>query len=499
VLSLVASGSSTHAGRIPHFEPTTCADLPDIGDVLPRLKCGVVHVPRDYAHREGPTYALAVVVIASARQPAQADPVVYISGGPGAPLTIYTGFQARHPYAADRDLILIDQRGMGRSEPRLCPELQGDLVKAMLAVVAEPTAATLAADQAAHMACLDAIRARGIDPETFGTATTVEDFDWVRRALGVARWNVIGESYGTTVAMTLLARHPQTIRSAVLDSLNPPDAYFPMPWSARVARARDAFFAACGVNPACAATYPDLARLYREAVARLEQDAPLVSLSPALRVPGDHVRLTPSLFEEVVGRLVYYPTYYAGLPDLIAATRRGDLKPIGIALDTLLGGAVDTGNEGAFVAVECRDRPRWREPASPAASALDLALLAPGICPAWSALGAAPEVPQDTAVPTLVLAGQFDPNIRPEESRRVADLIGHNAHWIVFAGIGHSARHFSPCAQRLVATFIAKPGSDQDTACANADEGAAARPRTVIPGPDPEISPGTRSPGQSRR
>ena len=235
----------------PSFEPTSCGDLPDIGDVLSRLRCGVVRVPRDHAHPDGPTFALAVVVVASDQQPALPDPVVYISGGPGAPLTIYAGFQARHPYAADRDLVLVDQRGMGRSEPRLCPDLQARLVTAMLAVVAEPTPSALAADRAVHAACHDELVGNGIDPDSFGTAATVEDYEWVRRALGVARWNVVGESYGTTVAMTLLARHPDSIRSAVLDSLNPPDDFFGMPWSMRVAQAREAFLATCRAGADC--------------------------------------------------------------------------------------------------------------------------------------------------------------------------------------------------------------------------------------------------------
>ena len=85
-----------------------------------------------------------------------------------------------------------------------------------------------------------------------------KDFEWVRRALGVTSWNVIGESYGTTVAMTLLAHHPASVRSAVLDSLNPPDAFFGMPWSQRVAHARDAFLAACNDDRRCKATTPDL-------------------------------------------------------------------------------------------------------------------------------------------------------------------------------------------------------------------------------------------------
>ena len=48
----------------PSLEPASCGDLPDIGDVLSRLRCGVVRVPRDHAHPDGPTFALAVVVVA---------------------------------------------------------------------------------------------------------------------------------------------------------------------------------------------------------------------------------------------------------------------------------------------------------------------------------------------------------------------------------------------------------------------------------------------------
>lgn len=460
----------TRAADAPRFEPTACDDLPDIADVASRLRCGLVRVPSDRARPDSPTYALAVVVVASPRQPAEPDPVVYISGGPGSPLTTYTGYQARHPYAADRDLVLVDQRGMGRSEPRLCPETQGGLVNAMLAVVVNPTREALAESRAAHAACHASMRARGIDPDTFGTAVTVEDYEWVRRALGIARWNVVGESYGTTVAMTLLARHPESVRTAVLDSLNPPDAFFGMPWSARVARAREAFFAACASDPACAAVSPNLGDIYREALARLGRDAPPITLSPALRVPGDRVRLTPSLFEEVVGRLVYYPSAYAGLPHLVAATRNGDLGPVREALGTLLTGAARSGNEGAFAAVECRDRPRWREPAATEVSPLDLALLPPGVCEAWSTLGPEPEVPQDTRVPTLVLAGQFDPNIRPEQSRAVAERMGQHVRWVEFASLGHNVRHYSPCAASLVAAFIAHPDRRLDTACA--DKGA---------------------------
>lgn len=79
-----------------------------------------------------------------------------------------------------------------------------------------------------------------------------------------------------------------------------------------------------------------------------------------------------------------------------------------------------------------------------------------------------------------MLAGQFDPNIRPDQSRHVADLIEPNVRWIDFAGIGHSVRHHSPCAQGLVATFIGEPERDQDTTCANG-EGAAEASAPIRP------------------
>jgi pimeloyl-ACP methyl ester carboxylesterase len=110
------------------------------------------------------------------------DPVVYISGGPGGPLTIYEDYQARHPYAAGRDLILVDQRGTGRSEPRLCPELSAKMLEADIAAVAEMTEDHLTRVRAIYLACRDAATGRDIDLNNFGTTVTAEDFDWVRQA-----------------------------------------------------------------------------------------------------------------------------------------------------------------------------------------------------------------------------------------------------------------------------------------------------------------------------
>jgi pimeloyl-ACP methyl ester carboxylesterase len=68
-------------------------------------------------------------------------------------------------------------------------------------------------------------------------------------------------------------------------------------------------------------------------------------------------------------------------------------------------------------------------------------------------------------VPTLVLAGQFDPVARPALSRHVADLIGSNARFVEFPLAGHNIRQFSPCGAKIAADFIDHPAQELDTSC----------------------------------
>ncbi len=459
-LGAISCASGKTIPGVPVFERTVC-DLPDLApDLMPRIQCGTVAVPRDYAHPDRGTFRLAVTVIASAVQPAAPEPDLYISGGPGGPLTVFAEAQARRPLAPDRDQILIDQRGTGASEPTLCPSFD----RALIAASAVSDADGGARRRELFQACRTEILASGIDLADFGTTVTVEDFEMVRRALGIASWNVFGVSYGTTVAMTLLALHPEPIRAAVLDSVYPPDPILP-PWSQTAARARDAFLAACATAEGCRDIYPNLTEDYRAALARLAATPTSITVPHGMNQPGDRTPLTPALFSWVVDLLTYYPNFYPGLPRLIAATRDGDTSPAATAIGQLFTEATNprTGPRVSLrAAVECRDRPHFHE-ASPAPD--DLGTLE-GICDGWAPLGPPPLVPRDTAVPVLVLAGQFDPNAPPDRSRAVAAMIGPRARWVEFMRMGHSVRAFSACAVGLVSAFIDQPDQPSNTACA---------------------------------
>jgi pimeloyl-ACP methyl ester carboxylesterase len=90
-----------------------------------------------------------------------------------------------------------------------------------------------------------------------------------------------------------------------------------------------------------------------------------------------------------------------------------------------------------------------------------------GFCDDWSEIGPAPLVPVGTSVPTLVLAGEFDPVTWPSMSQHVAAVIGPNARWVEFPRIGHNVRAFSPCGAEIAADFINNPAQSPDTSCAD--------------------------------
>jgi pimeloyl-ACP methyl ester carboxylesterase len=261
--------------------------------------------------------------------------------------------------------------------------------------------------------------------------------------------------------MTLMARHPDAVRSAVLDSINPPDP-LPPPW-VRAAEARADFFALCEHNSGCAAAYPDLAQLYRQTLQQLGQAPPAVPVPPWLHQPDNRAPLTASMFEVVIDGLLYVPTSYPRLPRLVVQVHDEDTSGFAAALAVVLAER-ERLNIAANAAVECRDRPQYRKALAQDAEALRHTGLY-GICGEWSALGPAPVIPSGTAVPTLVLAGQFDPNASPALSHRVAELIGARAHWIEFPRLGHNVRQFSACATGIVAAFIEAPEQMPDASC----------------------------------
>jgi pimeloyl-ACP methyl ester carboxylesterase len=426
------------------------------------MRCGAVRVPRDYAYPDGPSFALSVVAIESEQKPALPDPVVYISGGPGEPITVYAAAQARRPYAPGRGLVLIDQRGTGDSEPRICPSMDRKLLDVTLSL-SEDGVSAADARRAAFDACRQEAFSRGIDLSNFGTRVTADDFESVRRALNIVRWNLYGESYGTDVAMMLTALHPATVRSVVLDSTYPPD---PRPSRASiVAAARKAFFELCDSDSSCFEMSGGLARAYDEAKVQLARKPLILTRPPGSSWSKERFVLTASAFELVVAHLLYFRDTYPTLPLVILWAKNGARQPLASVMAKLYEAAL-TRQVATNAAVECRDRPHFRD-ATPAFDDIFALTELYGLCDSWAPLGSPLLIPAASEVPTLILAGAIDPVAEPHESRAIAAIIGTKAQWIEFPGVGHNVRAFSPCAIQIVADFIARPRGTLDGSCAS--------------------------------
>ena len=145
---------------------------------------------------------------------AERDLVVLLAGGPGqsALEAFPEAAAAFEPLRRQRHVLLIDQRGTGKSNPLKCP----------LPDWKDPRASTPAAVRQQAADCLAQVSDRA-DPRFYTTADAVQDLETVRRRLGSPPLNLVGASYGTRVALEYLRRHPEGVRTIVLDAVVPPE------------------------------------------------------------------------------------------------------------------------------------------------------------------------------------------------------------------------------------------------------------------------------------
>ena len=188
------------------FEPYQLA-TPAHGTIDAEL--GVLQVPRRHDQPDGSTLTLRMVRLRAVHPTAGAAPVIYLAGGPGG-----SGIDAarggRWPvFDAVRqhvDVILLDQRGTGRSDPPpACPRpgvspLRNDSVMT--------EAHYLDAVHRETMRCVTWWRSQGVDLGAYTTLESARDLDRLRRALGVQRVSLWGMSYGTHLALATLRRFP---------------------------------------------------------------------------------------------------------------------------------------------------------------------------------------------------------------------------------------------------------------------------------------------------
>jgi len=187
-------------------------------------------VPESRSNYTGKTIQLAVAILRSPNPQRGPDPVVFLAGGPGQgtlPLAalVAAGYA---PTLAQRDIILIDQRGTGFSQPNLsCAQpMQTSGKRLPFGAATNDRPAFIQAQVDDLITCGNRLRAAGIDLRAYNSAENSADLEDLRRALGYGPWNLVGVSYGSRLALTAMRYRPETIRSMVLDSAVPLQSNF---------------------------------------------------------------------------------------------------------------------------------------------------------------------------------------------------------------------------------------------------------------------------------
>jgi len=424
---------------------------------------------------------LPIVVISTPHDRQHDDPVIYISGGPGDGDWVDAGrigywwdFLADNPWLRHRNLILFDQRGVGMTEPRAdCPELEA-LNLTSLSFGNDHAGAAKQA-RAAAQACLSRLQREGHDAGAYTTEASAEDLHDIFTALGLARWNIYGLSYGTRLALTYMRLHPADIRSAILDSVYPPQVKFLEDDAWRTERSFKLLFAACQADADCGHWYPDLpARL----LALVEQlNAHPLMLHHANPDGGDDLSF-PFTGETLLTHLffnLYNRDDIERIPQIIDIFDRNLAGPIAKEIDLLIAELDDRPDWGDAMSttIDCLEDVPFNNPGKVKANYAASSLLrsfadadpAP-LCPVWvqNPPVAAMNAPVESDLPSLIFTGANDPVTPPSYAQLTASHLP-KAFYIEFPAMGHDVLGNSTCAGRLADTFLNQPETAPVDAC----------------------------------
>lgn len=426
------------------FEPCslTAPPLPAVS-----AECGTLTVS------ENPSGGDRKIDLAVARVPArgrspQTDPVIFFAGGPGqAALEAYPLVQrALNGVRDTRDIVLMDQRGTGSSNPLDCP-------------IDEFTMLSSVEDmdwQGFVEGCLDRLDA---DPRYYATRHAVQDVEAFRVALGVEQLNLVGGSYGTRMAMSYAQAHPERVRTMVLFGVVPQDEPLGASHAENLDTALDRLYDRCRDDMACAEKFGDVGAHLQALRSTLRENTPEVPLTHPITGEPASLQLNDDTIGGIVRLLSYTPEGLSLLPLLIyeAAVEQRYAPLAGQALMVLasLSEQISRGMELSVICSE--DLPFFGETTAIREDSVIGDMVVSALreqCRYWPSEPApAPfKRPLESDVPSLLISGEFDPVTPPRFGERAAQTLA-NARHLVVSGQGHNSLA-GGCVPDLVVEFI---------------------------------------------
>jgi len=443
-----------------------------------RADCRMVEIP---AAGGNGSVEIAAVALKTRGNTPSSDPVLFIEGGPGASpfgndevdaeerMDAWWSRSAR--IRGERDLILFDPRGVGRSRPSGdCPEMDTATDAGRIGAEGRDRL-----EAGATRVCAKRMAATGLDPTALSTALAASDAFAVGRAYGATALNLLGVSYGTRVALAMMREPAVPLRAVVLDGVYPPDVSAREEAPRTTAAIIRRILADCAANRVCRGVHSDLEARFLARIKALGE-RPL-----DIRVAGiGRLRVDAGATLEAIGAAASEgddPGRLPGTLDRVAGGRLTELVPW---LRSPWFADPETA-EGVALSIECRENIRVADPARLAEAVKRLepmgAVLSedpgPRLCADWPG-GAAPpseRTPVASPIPTLALSGAYDAATPPEWGDRVTATLSRSKH-VVYRARGHMIAWSTPRAAAMVADFFHNP----DPAALTVDPDAAKLP-----------------------
>ena len=418
-------------------------------------ECAGLSVPLDYAKPQGASITVQVLRMKATRPGQRIGSLVVNPGGPGGSGVDYAraaDFIVGAPVRQRFDIVGFDPRGVQRSHPVDClPDAQMDAVLAQ-----DPTPDDQAEEQA--FAASGAAFARGCVQRTgplighISTEDAAKDMDILRSALGDAKLNYLGKSYGTLLGAVYAGLFPKLVGRFVLDGVVPPDAtpaQIALGQAEGFERATRAWAQNC-VNSGC-----PLGNSVDAVMAGMRDLLKRLDASPVPMSDGRESMLTEGWAATGIAQAMYDQGSWDALT---AALRQVVDQNNGTALMKLADQYAERDPNGhysgnlleAFYAISCLDSPDSPDPKVYEQRARDAAAKAPTWGPflAWGGLvcgqwpvkeGTGPHaISAAGSGPIAVIGTTRDPATPYEWSMQLRHELA-NARLLTFNGDGHTA------------------------------------------------------------
>jgi pimeloyl-ACP methyl ester carboxylesterase len=420
-------------------------------------KCGTLEVPENPSNPQGRKINLNIAVVPAVSRGAESDPLFVLAGGPGQSIVeifpaMYGSLYRIHE---KRDIVLVDQRGTGKSNPLRCLDAEDESLD----------------DEQAIALLKECPKTLDADLKFYTTDLAMQDLDQVRAALGYQSINLYGVSYGTRAALTYLKMYPKQVRSLVLDAVVDPVFVLYQDTAQDGQKSLDFFLSRCEANKDCASAYPKL----REELDSILQDLDKTPADITISHPNTgkplELTVTKAFFTNMIFNTLYSPDLITLLPlSIHQAYTEKNYAPLVAQAYLLDGGMYD----GMFYAVTCSEDAPLLSPVA-AKKAGDKSIFGDRtpefieVCNAW-VKGDAPPVlraPISSDVPVLILSGEADPITPPWHAEHLSKNLTNSLH-LIFKGMGHG-NATTECATKIMDKFIESATiKELDTSCVKA-------------------------------